>query len=82
MTSQTLDRAPAGRALRVLALEPSASAPDWTARLAELGFVAGEQVQLLRRGPIGGDPVVVRVGASTFALRLAEAACVRAALSA
>jgi ferrous iron transport protein A len=82
MTSQTLDQAPTGPALRVLAVDPAAGAPEWAARLAEIGFLAGERVQLLRRGPIGGDPLLVRVGASTFALRRAEAACVRVALSA
>lgn len=36
----------------------------------------GEQVELLARGALGGDPLVVRVGLSTFALRRAEAACI------
>lgn len=36
----------------------------------------GEPVCLLARSLPGGDPLVVRVGASTFALRRAEAACV------
>jgi ferrous iron transport protein A len=34
-------------------------------------------VRLLRRAAIGGDPLLLRVGLSTFALRRAEAACVR-----
>jgi ferrous iron transport protein A len=33
-------------------------------------------VTLMVRGVPGGDPLVVRVGASTFAIRRAEAACV------
>jgi ferrous iron transport protein A len=45
-------------------------------RLGELGFIAGEPVQLLRRGPGGREPIAVRVGDTMFALRLAEARCI------
>lgn len=50
---------------------------DWPQRLEELGFLPGERVTLLMRGWPGGDPIAVRVGHSTFALRRAEAACVQ-----
>lgn len=52
-------------------------APEWSGWLAEIGFLPGERVQLLGRAMPGGDPLVVRVGDSTFALRVAEAACVQ-----
>ncbi len=42
-------------------------------RLAELGFLPGEPVQVLRRGPGGREPLAVRIGDAIFALRLAEA---------
>lgn len=42
-------------------------------QLFELGFIKGESVMLLRRTMPGSDPMVVRVGSSTFALRRAEA---------
>jgi ferrous iron transport protein A len=45
-------------------------------RLADIGFIAGEPVQVLRRGPGGREPLAVRVGDTLFALRLAEARCV------
>jgi ferrous iron transport protein A len=45
-------------------------------RLGELGFIAGEPLQLLRRGPGGREPLAVRVGDTLFALRLAEARCI------
>ena len=45
-------------------------------RLAELGFLPGEPVQVLRRGPGGREPLAVRVGDGVFALRLVEARCV------
>ena len=54
-------------------------APQWAHQLDDIGFIAGERVALMARGVPGGDPLVVRVGLSTFALRLAEAACVRLA---
>ena len=46
-------------------------------RLAELGFIPGEPVQLLRRGPGGREPLAVRVGDTQFALRLIEAECIQ-----
>ena len=46
-------------------------------RLRELGFVAGEQVQVLARGPLGGEPLLVQVGYTRFALRRSEAARVQ-----
>jgi ferrous iron transport protein A len=43
-------------------------------RLRELGFVSGEPVRIVARGPIGGDPLLVQIGSTRFALRRAEAA--------
>ncbi len=53
-----------------------AGMPEWATQLEDIGFIAGEPVQLMARGAFGGDPLVIRVGLSTFALRKAEAACV------
>ena len=41
-------------------------------RLIELGFVHGEHIEILAQSMLGGDPFVVRVGTSTFALRRRE----------
>lgn len=46
-------------------------------RLRDLGFVAGEAVSVLAFGPIGSEPMLVRIGDARFALRRAEAARVR-----
>jgi len=46
-------------------------------RLRELGFVAGEQVEVVAEGPIGGEPLLVQVGFTRFALRRTEASRVR-----
>ena len=63
-----------------------ANGPDLDAdqlrRLGELGFLPGEPVQVLRRGPGGREPLAVVVGDTMFALRLMEARCIRVALAA
>lgn len=46
-------------------------------RLGELGFLPGEPVQALHRGPGGREPIAVRVGDTLIALRWVEAACVQ-----
>lgn len=46
-------------------------------RLRELGFVAGEEVSIVARGPLGGEPLLVQVGFTRFALRRSEAARVK-----
>lgn len=48
-------------------------------RLLEVGFLPGECVRLTACGLPGRDPLAVRVGQSTFALRRHEAALIRVA---
>jgi len=43
-------------------------------RLRELGFVPGEAVRVVGRGPIGADPLLIQIGFTRFALRRSEAA--------
>lgn len=42
-------------------------------RLLELGFVEGAEVVVLHEGPIGRDPIAVRINNTTIALRRREA---------
>jgi ferrous iron transport protein A len=42
-------------------------------RLLELGFVEGETLRVVARGFPGGEPIAVRIGNTTFALRRLEA---------
>ncbi len=49
---------------------------DLARRLMELGFVPGEKIRMLKRGMPGGEPLAIRVGNSTFALRRFEAALI------
>jgi ferrous iron transport protein A len=46
-------------------------------QLIDIGFTPGERVAVVAAAWPGGDPLVVRVGHSRFALRRAEAACIQ-----
>ncbi len=46
-------------------------------RLRELGFVNGEEVEVVAKGPLGAEPLLVQVGFTRFALRRSEAARIR-----
>ncbi|GAP35680.1 FeoA family protein [Piscinibacter sakaiensis] len=75
-TNPTLDRLPLHRPALVHRIRAPRGAPEWPARLEEIGFLPGETVCVLAHGLPGHDPLVVRIGDSTFALRRAEAACI------
>ena len=64
------------RVIAVAAVDAS-GAGDLGRRLAELGFLPGEKLRIVARGFLGREPIAVRIGTSTFALRQFEAACVR-----
>lgn len=64
----------------VVSVQPNEQlAPELVRRLVEIGFLPGERVSIVARGVFGGSPLAVRVGTSTFALRRAEAQCIRVA---
>jgi len=72
----TLDQAIANQKYRIAelnAIEGSSVDPERKRQLFELGFIKGESVILLRKTMPGSDPMVVRVGNATFALRKVEA---------
>jgi ferrous iron transport protein A len=67
---------PRGRTAAVVSVQPALhAAAALPTRLRELGFLDGEEVEVLARGVAGG-PLAVRIGETTFALRTAEAQCV------
>jgi ferrous iron transport protein A len=68
-----LEQAPLKQAFRVKHVQMTADVAEQARQLEEIGFLPGEQVMVMTRGLPGGDPLVVRVGLSTFALRRAEA---------
>lgn len=56
-------------------LANNSSQPDLIAsRLETLGFVPGTTVQVITKGIFGGDPILIQVGFTRFALRKIEAA--------
>jgi ferrous iron transport protein A len=71
-----LDKAALSTPFAVHELVYANGASDWAQRLEELGFLPGERVVVLRRAP-AGEPLAVRVGHTTYALRRAEGACIR-----
>jgi ferrous iron transport protein A len=73
----TLDALALYQPAHVVGLEPPAQRPEWGQWLREIGFLPGEPVAILARARPGGDPLVVRIGDSTFALRRAEAMCIQ-----
>ncbi|MBM7140729.1 FeoA family protein [Acinetobacter sp. 105-3] len=42
-------------------------------RLESLGFVPGTRVVVITKGVFGGDPILIQIGFTRFALRKAEA---------
>lgn len=50
---------------------------DLVLRLTEIGFVPGEAVRIVASGVPGREPLAVRLGHTTFALRRHEAALIR-----
>jgi ferrous iron transport protein A len=72
-----------GEVAEVTALSADAGLGEGTeaqallARLRDLGFVLGARCEVVARMWLGGNPLAVRIGGSTFALRGPEAAAVR-----
>jgi ferrous iron transport protein A len=74
----TLEDLAIGTEARVVSVSADDGAPlELGRRLAELGFLPGEKLRILARGLMARDPIAVRIGTGTFALRLFEAACIR-----
>lgn len=69
----SLGALPPGSRARIHAIEAGASANDLDLRLYEMGFDEGIDVEVLHRGPFGGDPIAVRVGGMVVAMRRADA---------
>jgi ferrous iron transport protein A len=66
-----------GALARVVSVSPAGAPAEVGRRLAELGFLPGEAVRVVARGLMAREPIAVRVGTGTFALRRFEAACIR-----
>lgn len=74
---------PLGTPARVVGVRPagaSREARELALRLLEIGFMEGEPVRVIAQGHPGREPIAVRVGGTTFALRRFEAEQVMVAL--
>jgi ferrous iron transport protein A len=72
-----LSELPRRTAATVVAVDDIAANDAIARRLRELGFVAGERVEVVAAGPLGAEPLLVQVGFTRFALRRQEAARVQ-----
>ncbi len=73
--SLSLADLPLGSTAHVLAVRAGQHAHEreLTQRLLEIGFIEGEPVRVIAHGQPGREPIAVRVGGTTFALRRFEA---------
>jgi ferrous iron transport protein A len=79
VTACGLDQWPTQIWAEIVSLVPAGDEEDRAVllRLLEIGFLPGEPVRVIARGLPGGDPLAVRVGHTTFALRRHEASMIR-----
>lgn len=66
-----------GKQANVIGVSTHAEDDAIARRLLDLGFVAGERVSCVALAPWGGDPMLVQIGFTRFALRRSEAERVR-----
>jgi ferrous iron transport protein A len=68
---------------KIIGLTVSADEEDRSValRLLEIGFLPGESVRVIAHGFPGHDPLAVRIGHTTFALRSHEAALVQVSIT-
>jgi ferrous iron transport protein A len=78
MTGPTtsLDQLKLGMRARISAIDWASLADAEASRLRHFGFDEGVAVQPLHLGPFGRDPLAVRVGRMTVAIRRAHARAV------
>jgi ferrous iron transport protein A len=74
--SVALSQVPVGQTVIIREIRAGVSereGGDIGLRLLELGFVEGETLRVIAHGFAGGEPIAVRIGSTTFALRRFEA---------
>ena len=73
----SLDQLKLGSRARIATVDWSALGESEACRLRHFGFDEGVAVEPLHLGPFGKDPLAVRVGRMTVAIRRAHARAVR-----
>jgi ferrous iron transport protein A len=76
-----LDELPPRRATTISTIDWDGLDEKAARRLRELGFDEGVAIETLHRGPVSLDPIAVRVGKMTIALRKAVAFAVSVTLA-
>jgi ferrous iron transport protein A len=77
----TLDKLPVGQDARIVAVDWAALVDEEALRLRALGVDVGSKLSVSHRGVFGGaDPLALRVGRMTVALRRAHARAMQVAL--
>ena len=71
-----LDRLPLGTRARVASVDWAALDQGEANRLRQFGFDEGVTVEALHLGPFGRDPIAVRVGRMTVAIRRKHAGAI------
>ena len=64
------------RHIAVSAVVDGLTATELERRLLEIGFLEGAAVEVLHEGPLGRDPIAIRLNGITVALRRREAMAV------
>jgi ferrous iron transport protein A len=72
-----LDQLALGAGAEIVAIDWAMLAESDARRLRHFGFDEGVRVEPLHLGPFGRDPLAVRVGRMTVAIRRAHAAAIR-----
>lgn len=71
-----LDRLDTGRLAEIVAIDWDSLDQADAVRLRQFGFDIGVRVQRLHSGPFGRDPLAIRVGRMTVAIRRKHAAAI------
>ena len=77
MIDSTLDQLKLGSRARITAIDWDMLEASAASRLRHFGFDEGVAVEPLHLGPFGRDPLAVRVGRMTVAIRRAHARAVQ-----
>ena len=75
--TMTLDQLQRGRAAFVASIDWQALDPAEANRLRHFGFDDGIRVEAMHLGPFGRDPLAIRVGRMTVAIRRKHAVAIR-----
>lgn len=73
----SLDRLPVGTKARVCSVDWTMLDQSEACRLRHFGFDEGVAVEPLHLGPFGRDPIAIRVGRMTVAIRRRHACAIR-----